>query len=114
MIDKVEELTKMRALEAFHLSPNNWCVNVQTLSGSLANLCLFNAILNVGDTVLALGTRSSGGHHTYGFNNNLYSKAWNTVHYEVNENYHIDFNEVRKKAEEHKPKLIIAGASTYP
>jgi len=56
VIDKVEELTKMRALEAFHLSPNNWCVIVQTLSGSLANLCLFNAILNVGDTVLALGT----------------------------------------------------------
>lgn len=75
---------------------------------------MFNAVLNAGDTVLSLGPKTSGGHHTYGTGINLYSKVWNTVHYEVNENYHLDYEKIRQSAHEHKPKLIIAGASTYP
>jgi len=75
---------------------------------------LFNAILDIGDTKLALCPKLSGGHHTYGTGGNLYSKAWNTVHFDVNENYHLSYESIRKAAWEHRPKLIIAGASTYP
>lgn len=96
----------MRAMEAFNLNPLSWCVNVQALSGSIANLALFNAAVNPGDTILSLGTARSGGHHTYGLKTegkpmNLYSKIWNMQHYELNENYHLDYEEVRKQAIEH-------------
>lgn len=109
----------MRALEAFNLDEKKWSVNVQPLSGSIANMCLFNAVCDPGDTILSLGPVSSGGHHTYGLKNeskpvNFYSKVWNMQHYEVNENYHLDYEHIRKQAIDTKPKLIIAGASTYP
>jgi len=96
----------MRALEAFNLDKEEWSVNVQSLSGSIANLCLFNAVVKVGDTILSLDPAQSGGHHTYGTvangkPNNLYSKVWNMEHYTVNENYHLDYDKIRKDAIEH-------------
>jgi glycine hydroxymethyltransferase len=54
VIDKMEEFTQMRALEAFNLDKEKWGVNVQPLSGSIANLCLFNAVCDPGDTILSL------------------------------------------------------------
>lgn len=119
VIDKMEELCHERALEAFDLDPKEWHVNVQTLSGSLANLCLFHGVLKPGDTILALDTKHSGGHHTHGLKSgetglNIYTQAWIFEHYEVNRESRIDFEVVRQAALDVKPKLIIAGASTYP
>ena len=76
-----------------------WHVNVQTLSGSLANLCLFHAICGVGDTILALDTKKGGGHHTHGLkaglqNLNIYTQAWNFEHYSVTDDSRSDFNHV--------------------
>jgi len=95
-------------------------VNVQTLSGSLANLCAYNAVCDPGDTILALCTKVGGGHHTYGIQDdsnkadNLYSKTYNFVYYNVDKDGIIDYEGMKEKAQECNPKLIIAGASTYP
>lgn len=119
-IDKIERLCYKRALDAFDLDEQNWHVNVQTLSGSVANLAAFNAVCEPGDTILALCTKNGGGHHTYGLqdeNNNptgLYSKVYNFEYYNVNEDGSINYEDAYKRAIETKPKLIIAGASTYP
>lgn len=120
VIDKIEKICYKRALDAFNLSTHEWHVNVQTLSGSLANLCAYNAVLEPGDTIMALCSKVGGGHHTYGIrdaNNKpagLYSKVYNFEYYGVSEDGMIDYEAAYKKALEIKPKLIIAGASTYP
>lgn len=120
VIDAVERLCYSRALAAFDLNSEEWSVNVQALSGSLANLAAFNALCEPGDTILALDPKVGGGHHTYGlkdFNNkgtNIYSKMWNIEHYGVDENGMLDYEAAYQRALELKPKLIVAGASSYP
>lgn len=73
----------------------------------------------MGDTILALDTKHGGGHHTHGLKSgeediNIYTQVWNFEHYEVSMDSMIDFEILRKAAHDCKPKLIIAGASTYP
>lgn len=120
IIDEIERLCYKRALNAFKLDSEEWGVNVQTLSGSLANLATFTALCEPGETILALCSKSGGGHHTYGLKDtqnkgiNLYSKMWNFEYYYVDSESHIDYDQVYQKAMELKPKLIIAGASSYP
>jgi glycine hydroxymethyltransferase len=83
-------------------------------------LCAYNAVLQPGDTILALCSKVGGGHHTYGLkdaNNDptsLYSKSYNFEYYGVTEDGMIDYEAAYRKALEVRPKLIIAGASTYP
>jgi glycine hydroxymethyltransferase len=119
-IDKIERLCYKRALQAFGLDAKNWHVNVQTLSGSVANLAAFNSVCEPGDTILALCTKEGGGHHTYGLEDenkntiSLYSKIYNFQYYNVNQEGTINYEEVYRKAIELKPKLIIAGAAAYP
>lgn len=119
-IDKIERLCYKRALDAFDLDEKKWHVNVQTLSGSVANLAAFNAVCEPGDTILALCTKEGGGHHTYGLkdgNDNpigLYSKIYDFQYYNVHQDGSINYEDAYRKAIELKPKLIIAGASTYP
>ena len=87
--------------------------NVQPHSGAQANMAVYQALVNVGDTVLGMSL-DNGGHLTHGSPVNQSGLLYNIVSYGVDENGFIDYNEVEKIAKETKPKMIIAGASAYP
>jgi len=88
--------------------------NVQPHSGSQANMSTYFALLNMGDTILGMNL-SHGGHLTHGHPVNFSGRFFKVVHYGVSkETERIDYDELRKIALEHKPKLIIGGASAYP
>ncbi len=109
-VDIVEELAIERAKKLF----NCGFANVQPNSGSQANQGVFTALLQPGDTILGLSL-AAGGHLTHGAPVNQSGKWFKAVHYGVNPETHlIDFEEVRRLAHEHKPKLIITGGSAYP
>ena len=119
IIDKVERLCYERALKAFNLYPDEWKVNVQTLSGSIANLCAYHSQLKPGETILSLEAKTGGGHFTHGLEDdsghgtNLYGQVWNFKHYSLDEEGKINYDEAQEMALKHKPKLIVCGASTY-
>ena len=109
-IDDVEELAIARAKELFGAEH----VNVQPYSGSPANLAVFLAFLEPGDTFLGLDL-ACGGHLTHGSPVNFSGKTYKAVHYGVDrETHRIDMEEVRRLAHEHKPKMIISGLTAYP
>lgn len=108
-VDIAEELAIERAKKLFGAA---W-VNVQPHSGAQANQGVFLALLQPGDTILGMSL-AAGGHLTHGSAPNLSGKWFNAVQYGVREdNALIDFDEVQRLADEHKPKLIIAGGSAY-
>jgi glycine hydroxymethyltransferase len=107
--DVVENLARDRAKQLFKAE----FVNVQPHSGSQANQAAFAAVLKPGDTILGLSL-AHGGHLTHGFKLNFSGKTYNAVHYGVRkDDERIDFEEVQRLAEEHKPRMIIAGGSAY-
>lgn len=108
-IDEVETLAIERAKKLF----GGEHVNVQPHSGSGANMAVYFSVLNPGDTILGMSL-SNGGHLTHGSPANFSGRFFNVVAYGINENGYIDYDDVRKKALEHKPKMIVAGASAYP
>ena len=109
-VDIVENLARERACKLFGAEH----ANVQPHSGAQANLAVYFALLNYGDTVLGMNL-SHGGHLTHGSPVNMSGKYYNFVAYGVNaETEMIDYDEVRRLALEHKPKLLVAGASAYP
>jgi glycine hydroxymethyltransferase len=109
-VDKVEAITIERVKNIFGAG----FANVQPHSGAQANQAVFLALLNPGDTVLGMDL-SAGGHLTHGCKVNMSGKWFNIVSYGVDDNTHlIDYDAVEALALEHKPKLIIAGASAYP
>ena len=109
-VDEVESLAIERAKAIFGCA----FVNVQPHSGAQANQCVMLALLKPGDTIMGLSL-SAGGHLTHGAPPNLSGKWFEAVQYGVRrEDGLIDFDEVARLAEEHKPKLIIAGGSAYP
>ncbi|MBY0123244.1 serine hydroxymethyltransferase [Bacillus sp. S/N-304-OC-R1] len=109
-VDVVEDLARDRAKEIFGAEH----VNVQPHSGAQANMAVYFTILEQGDTVLGMNL-SHGGHLTHGSPVNFSGVQYNFVEYGVDEKTHtIDYDVVREKALEHKPKLIVAGASAYP
>ena len=109
-VDLVETLAIERAKELFGAG----YANVQPHSGAQANMAVFFALLELGDTVLSMNL-AHGGHLSHGSAVNMSGKYWNIVHYGVNEGDNvIDYDEVRRLALECKPKLILAGASAYP
>ena len=109
-VDIVEELARDRAKKLFGAEH----ANVQPHSGAQANMAVYFAMLNAGDTVLGMDL-SHGGHLTHGSKVNTSGKLYNFVSYGINpDTYMIDYDEVRKIALETKPKLIVAGASAYP
>ncbi|CAH1386176.1 serine hydroxymethyltransferase [Candidatus Nitrotoga sp. M5] len=87
-------------------------VNVQPHSGSQANQAVYLAMLKPGDTILGMSL-AHGGHLTHGASMNLSGKLYNAVTYGLNEKEEIDYDTVEKLAQEHKPKMIVAGASAY-
>jgi glycine hydroxymethyltransferase len=109
VVDSMEKLACDRFRELFN---TDYHVNVQPHSGAQANMAVFEALLNVGDTVLSMDL-SNGGHLSHGSPVNYSGKHFNVVQYGINENGEIDYDEVQKLAEQHRPKLIICGASNY-
>ncbi len=109
-VDIAEDLAISRACELF----NAKFANVQPHSGSQANQAVFQALLKPGDTILGMSL-DAGGHLTHGAKPNQSGKLFNAIQYGVSrEDSLIDFNEVERLANKHKPKLIIAGGSAYP
>ena len=110
VVDVIEDLARDRAKELFGAE----YANVQPNSGSQANQAVYLASLEVGDTVLGLDL-AHGGHLTHGMRLNLSGKLYNFVNYGVTKDTNrIDFDQVAALAKEHKPKMIVAGASAYP
>ena len=108
-VDKAERLAISRAKEIFGAEH----ANVQPHSGTQANMAVYFAMLERGDTILAMKLEM-GGHLSHGYKKNFSGHAYNSVFYNVNrETEQIDMDEVRALALEHKPKIIIAGASAY-
>src|SRR5712691_12587273 len=108
--DVVEELARERAKKLFGAEN----ANVQPHSGSQANQAAYAAVLRPGDTIMGLNL-SHGGHLTHGHQLNFSGKTYNVVPYSVRkEDERIDYDELARLAEEHKPKMIIAGGSAYP
>ena len=109
-VDVVETIAIERAKKLFGAG----YANVQPHSGAQANMAVFYALLTPGDTVLSMNL-AHGGHLSHGSPVNMSGKYWNIVPYGVSgESETIDYEEVRRLALEHKPKLILAGASAYP
>lgn len=107
-VDIVENLARDRAMELFGCT----YANVQPHSGAQANMTVFFALMEPGDTFMGMNL-DQGGHLTHGSPVNLSGKYFNCVPYGVNSNGFIDYDEVERIAKECKPKLIIAGASAY-
>lgn len=109
-IDEVEKLAIERAKQLFGADH----ANVQPHSGSQANMAAYFALVKPGDTVLSLEL-SHGGHLTHGHPLSFSGQFYNIIHYQVNKvNEQFDYEEIERLAKEHKPQMILTGASAYP
>jgi len=109
-VDVAEKLAIERAKRLFNAEH----VNVQPHSGSQANMAVYFSMLNMGDTVLAMDL-SCGGHLTHGHIHNFSGKYFKIISYGVNrDTERLDYDEIRRLAKTHRPKMILAGASAYP
>jgi glycine hydroxymethyltransferase len=109
-VDIAENLAKERAKSLFKCDH----VNVQPHSGSQANMAVYMSVLKPGDTILGMNL-SHGGHLTHGCPVNFSGQLYNVIFYGVTEDDNrIDYDQVRKLAKEHRPRMIVVGASAYP
>ena len=108
-VDEVENIAIERACKLFGAK----YANVQPHSGAQANLAVYFALLDLGDTVMGMDL-SQGGHLTHGSPVNMSGKNYNFVSYGVNADGVIDYAELEKQVKKVRPKLIVAGASAYP
>ncbi|MCH5191350.1 MAG: serine hydroxymethyltransferase [Oscillospiraceae bacterium] len=108
-VDKVEDIARDRLMQLFGAN----YANVQPHSGAQANIAVYFALIEPGDTVMGMNL-AEGGHLTHGSPVNISGKYFNFVPYGVDENGFLDYDAYEKKAKECKPKLIVAGASAYP
>lgn len=112
--DEIEKLAQERALTTFGLNKKSWAVNVQSYSGSPANIAIYHALMNFGDTLMGLKL-TAGGHLTHGHKVNFSGRAYKVVHYSVDERTGLlDYQEIEKLAQENKPKVIVSGLTAYP
>jgi glycine hydroxymethyltransferase len=107
-VDVVEALAIERVKRLFGAE----YANVQPHSGSQANQAVYFAMLKPGDTILGMSL-AAGGHLTHGASVNLSGKIFNAITYGLNDQEELDYDQVRSLAQEHKPKMIVAGASAY-
>jgi len=119
VVDEIENLCRTRALEAFHLDPEKFQVNVQPHSGCEANLGVYNALLTPGDKIMAMYL-PDGGHLSHGWQwkdqkTTFVSKVFKTEFYKVDQKTRIfDYDQIERQAIEFKPQLIISGGTAYP
>lgn len=113
----VETLARRRCAECFatdEIGPDHIHVNVQPLSGAAANNSVYDAFVQPGDTVMGMAL-PHGGHLTHGSEYNRSGKNYNIVSYEVDRNTELlDYDEIMRLAVEHRPRMIIAGYTSYP
>jgi glycine hydroxymethyltransferase len=116
-VDVIESLARRRCAEAFEtdaISADQIYVNVQPLSGAPANLAVQQALLEPGDTIMGLSL-ADGGHLTHGSPINISGQLYDAVSYKVNERTELlDYDEIEELALEHRPRMIIAGYTSYP
>ena len=108
-VDVAENIAMARACKLFNCK----YANVQPHSGSTANMGAYGAILQPGDTILGMSL-DAGGHLTHGYDRNFSGKIYKSYSYGLNAEGYIDYDDVRNKALEYKPNVIVAGASAYP
>ncbi|MCS7183823.1 MAG: serine hydroxymethyltransferase [Patescibacteria group bacterium] len=113
-IDKIENLTKKRALKIFKLNPKEWSVNVQPYSGSPANLAIYLALTEPGEKIMGLNL-FHGGHLTHGHKVSYSGKLFYSIQYGINpKTERIDYSELEKLALKYRPKIIVSGTTAYP
>ena len=108
-VDLVEDLARDRAKALFHAN----YANVQPHSGAQANYAVYQALCQLGDTVMGMRL-DNGGHLTHGSPANYSGKNYNMVPYGVNEKGFLDYDQIRDLARQCRPRMIVAGASAYP
>lgn len=109
-IDEIEDYCRKMWQKAFN---TDYHVNVQPHSGANANIAAYLAILKPGETALSMSLEN-GGHLSHGLDANISGKIYNFIHYDVNTNGYIDYQDLKAKINNNLPKLILAGASAYP
>lgn len=119
-IDEIESLTERRALELFGLTESEWHVNVQAVTGSIANLAVYAALLNPGDRMLGMSLYD-GGHLSHGWKLpegkpiSFTSRIFDTYFYTVDPQSRVfDYNQILERAKEVKPQILISGGTAYP
>lgn len=110
VVDKIENEVIELAKEVFN---TNYHVNVQAYSGSIANLAIYSALLERGDTILSLKL-TDGGHLSHGSKVSITSKLYNIVNYTVGQGGKINFNDLESLVKKSNPKLIVCGFTSYP
>ena len=112
--DKLENTVRKRALKLFHLSPNEWSVNVQPYSGSPANLAIYLALVPPGEKIMGMSL-AMGGHLTHGQKVSVTGKLWNQIPYGVSQKTEtLDYAEIAKIAKKERPAIIVTGYTAYP
>ena len=109
VVDKIEQYAIDKCKELFKCK---WA-NVQPHSGSQANQAVYNSLLNPGDKILSMSL-DAGGHLTHGAKVSSTGKLYNVVHYGLDENGFINYEEIKNKLYEYNPRIVVAGASAYP
>jgi glycine hydroxymethyltransferase len=118
-IDEIENIAKERAMDLFKLNAKEWSVNVQALSGSPANVAIYNALLEPGDTILSLYL-PDGGHLSHGWHTptkklTLVSKMYNVEFYHIDpKTQKLNYKAIEEQALKFKPKMIVSGGTGYP
>ncbi len=111
--DEIEIIAQELAIKAFGLKTNKWAANVQSYSGSPANLAVYTGLLAPGDTFMGMNL-AAGGHLTHGHKVSITGKFFNAVQYGIQVGGKIDYSEIFKLTKKYKPKLIVSGATAYP
>lgn len=112
VVDEIEDTVKNLACSVFKVSPEKYGVNVQSYSGSIANLAIYLGALELGDKILAMAL-DHGGHLSHGHKVNFTGKLFKFKHYGVDSDGYIDYDQILKTAKEFRPKMIVCGASAY-
>lgn len=114
VIDDIETLAQTRALKLFRLSAKKWGVNVQPLSGSPANVAVYQALIPQGGKIMGMEL-SHGGHLTHGHKVSFSGKFWKQVPYGVDsKTEQLDYDALKKLARKEKPDIVVAGYTAYP
>ncbi len=114
VIDKVENLARERALKLFKLTPSEWAVNVQPLSGSPANIAVYLALAPQGGKIMGMSL-AHGGHLTHGHKVSASGKFWIQVPYGVDQKTEtLNYTELKEIALRDKPAIVVAGFTAYP
>ncbi|MEK7628972.1 MAG: serine hydroxymethyltransferase [Patescibacteria group bacterium] len=113
IVDKIEDETKAMVYKVFGISESEWGVNVQSYSGSIANLAAYLGVLELGDKVLAMSLEH-GGHLTHGHKVSFTGKIFKFEHYGVGKDGLLNYESILEQAKKFNPKLIVAGATAYP